>query len=620
MVLNNVVSVTRNKPNNFNVSNVKSIYVEDGVYSTTNYNSLLESYISELEKKGFKLYNVNSLILTDVTLKDYKTDYGKSTKITNPLFAAVYSESPATISMKNNAIIENSFRGILSEKPLNIYMNGSKIQTCNRGINLSIKESNNSLLKMTCSTLLNNQIGVYGNDIILAIDGVINQQSEGSPFVLTNQFTSVGSNLIFYINYFNSSLDQIHAKHNIWSNNTAYSFTNSSNLPISVFKVPYGTTLCGSQLQGDCDDAASLFPIVSNEIHSRYYTDFGGVIEMCNGDTLLNNYWKGYNCIKNEEFESANNFFKPIANDFYLGTDYSSFPYLNAIVLEAKSWVNSYEKYNNLAPELNFNFDSCRLEWDSIIPGDYKIQKYIDNEWEAIYSGESPYNILSNNYGTFRLFIETSECEVYFTDSVNVDCDSLQIACAQIIDFDYVSYQNDSMSITTELNEPISFEIVFIVFDSHDDSILNICTIPVLGQTGINIDTISLNNDLLCNPDSVIFDGHYLIFLNCPLCDTTCISDTLYAFVAKTSKVGDIDNAKILIYPNPTNDFLNIKSSQISNTITLHRADGVLVHRRKLDSELTQINMDNFNSGVYIVKIMNEIGETIQTSKVIKME
>lgn len=72
------------------------------------------------------------------------------------------------------------------------------------------------------------------------------------------------------------------------------------------------------------------------------------------------------------------------------------------------------------------------------------------------------------------------------------------------------------------------------------------------------------------------------------------------------------------IFPNPSSDVLNIKTSTFENvTYTLFNAQGKLVLQDKLSAELTPIQVCGLASGAYTVLLTNET-QNLKTFKLIK--
>tara|TARA_B110000902_G_scaffold91157_1_gene108303 strand:- start:1954 stop:2418 length:465 start_codon:yes stop_codon:yes gene_type:complete len=77
---------------------------------------------------------------------------------------------------------------------------------------------------------------------------------------------------------------------------------------------------------------------------------------------------------------------------------------------------------------------------------------------------------------------------------------------------------------------------------------------------------------------------------------------------------------EVLIFPNPTEDVLNIKTSTFENvTYTLYDAQGKLVMQDKLSAEQTPIQVSQLAPGNYSITLSNGTQE-LKTFKLIKQQ
>ena len=66
------------------------------------------------------------------------------------------------------------------------------------------------------------------------------------------------------------------------------------------------------------------------------------------------------------------------------------------------------------------------------------------------------------------------------------------------------------------------------------------------------------------------------------------------------------------VYPNPAKDNFFIESSANSNLISLYTLNGILIRKFKSNLNLTQIDVDDLERGVYILEISNDLGVNYQ--------
>jgi hypothetical protein len=74
---------------------------------------------------------------------------------------------------------------------------------------------------------------------------------------------------------------------------------------------------------------------------------------------------------------------------------------------------------------------------------------------------------------------------------------------------------------------------------------------------------------------------------------------------------------QFVIYPNPTNELLNIKvPTSEASTIQMFDPSGKLVKNERATGEITKLNISNLESGIYITKIIDKNGTTIHIARV----
>ncbi|MBK7668294.1 MAG: T9SS type A sorting domain-containing protein [Sphingobacteriaceae bacterium] len=74
---------------------------------------------------------------------------------------------------------------------------------------------------------------------------------------------------------------------------------------------------------------------------------------------------------------------------------------------------------------------------------------------------------------------------------------------------------------------------------------------------------------------------------------------------------------EVNVYPNPTSDILHIDSSQPLHNITLRNGEGKIVKEELMQSNVANINLSGFSSGVYYLNyVVNGKSETKKVAKV----
>lgn len=82
--------------------------------------------------------------------------------------------------------------------------------------------------------------------------------------------------------------------------------------------------------------------------------------------------------------------------------------------------------------------------------------------------------------------------------------------------------------------------------------------------------------------------------------------------------VDDIEPVTASVFPNPSNDVINISldQGQISK-IELYSITGHLIYKEDINSQTHALNISNYPSGVYLVRVINQNNEILNT-KVLK--
>jgi len=62
------------------------------------------------------------------------------------------------------------------------------------------------------------------------------------------------------------------------------------------------------------------------------------------------------------------------------------------------------------------------------------------------------------------------------------------------------------------------------------------------------------------------------------------------------------------IYPNPSSQYINIEMPTFNNTISLFDISGKLIFNKSTSKSIFKLNIENFNSGLYILRIVDDFG------------
>lgn len=78
---------------------------------------------------------------------------------------------------------------------------------------------------------------------------------------------------------------------------------------------------------------------------------------------------------------------------------------------------------------------------------------------------------------------------------------------------------------------------------------------------------------------------------------------------------------EIKVFPNPVNDILIlelIKSGNMQFRYELSDITGRIIQIRQIQSSREEINLDNYNSGIYLLRIMTTDNQPVKLYKIIK--
>ena len=62
------------------------------------------------------------------------------------------------------------------------------------------------------------------------------------------------------------------------------------------------------------------------------------------------------------------------------------------------------------------------------------------------------------------------------------------------------------------------------------------------------------------------------------------------------------------VYPNPATDLINIKSSSLIGSIIIYNQTGQIVATEKANDKHSQLNLSQYNPGIYLLRIETEKG------------
>ncbi len=89
--------------------------------------------------------------------------------------------------------------------------------------------------------------------------------------------------------------------------------------------------------------------------------------------------------------------------------------------------------------------------------------------------------------------------------------------------------------------------------------------------------------------------------------------------ITALDEITDLKNL-ISVFPNPTHRFAVVKYKNIpkQNTYRLFNLSGKLLESKEINSTETQVDLARFAEGTYLLKIVQDNGNPLQTFKIIK--
>lgn len=303
--MSGVTSEIKYKNTNVQVSHAITVDIRNTHIYTKPFEAKDEEVIV---RKGLVLKGCLNTDVKQSILEGYRLlETGNLVKDQRLALAALWLEHSSHVTM-DKSTIKKSRLGVYNDGDFNLYMNFSTITDCKTGVK-SDEVKSMGLVKMICSEISSCQSGIYGYDIDLAIDGLINAQGTDGT-IRANRF--LNNDAHFSINYVDKPVpDQILGRYNVWDNPETYF------LPCPFIQKPYGSDECHGFVKQDCLGAAPSFPQMDAGVAPPMYIGLQGNPVTCDSYDILEHYWRGYTCLDNGDVESALNSFTKIAKEYY---------------------------------------------------------------------------------------------------------------------------------------------------------------------------------------------------------------------------------------------------------------------------------------------------------------
>lgn len=132
-------------------------------------------------------------------------------------------------------------------------------------------------------------------------------------------------------------------------------------------------------------------------------------------------------------------------------------------------------------------------------------------------------------------------------------------------------------------------------------------------DAGPGMDSYFWSNTQTTQTIAATASGDYWVTVELNGCATT---DTINVTLLDCSGFVDFSGSNISVYPNPTNDLVFIKDIPENTAVTIFSSNGQLLSQVKVKNSSAEIEMLNFEAGVYFIQFSNETqSKTIQIVK-----
>ena len=265
----------------------------------------------------------------------------------------------------------------------------------------------------------------------------------------------------------------------------------------------------------------------------------------------------------------------------------------------------------------------------------------IDGDGVTVFNNSS--NYVTTNSGPITFYLDILlDNPPYFVKVMDDDSGDANDNCidgdehdgSTVLD-DYFTMNNETgfgINTFNKTNGGLDFDYTLnkVVSNHTANEIINVYeSIPDSFEISINSDTILANitadnfiwyfnnNEISGENDSFIVvnqNGNYY----CEAENMNFCSNTSNIITYTNSSVDEILKQKLTIYPNPTSGNIYIKSSyyNYNDYINVYNAYGKLLLSKKVESNLTDIDISDFPSGIYLISYINE--NNIIAKKIIK--
>ena len=73
-----------------------------------------------------------------------------------------------------------------------------------------------------------------------------------------------------------------------------------------------------------------------------------------------------------------------------------------------------------------------------------------------------------------------------------------------------------------------------------------------------------------------------------------------------------LDESSVKVFPNPANDLVTIQSTFSINSVEVYDVQGRSIQSQTINQENANLDVSNFNKGIYFIKVKTELGEKVE--------
>lgn len=101
---------------------------------------------------------------------------------------------------------------------------------------------------------------------------------------------------------------------------------------------------------------------------------------------------------------------------------------------------------------------------------------------------------------------------------------------------------------------------------------------------------------------------------------TTTLTQGFHQTKLTVTAIDEITTTDLKVYPNPTSEFVIISSNKLDDksSYSLFNLSGKLLENKIISTSETRVNLKNYASGTYLLKLQYKPNQSLQTYKIVK--